>query len=190
MKNKLQNYIDDVDFKSWYKIVKPIINSKEFQKRKFMKHHDDSVFEHSVSVSFCSYKLALKRKKSLEFCISCAVAGLLHDFYPRAWQYSSSLKYLDDSYSARFNDKENNRDLHGFTHPRDALENSKKFYKEFLNKEVEDAILRHMFPLTIIPPKHLVGWYITLADKIVSFTNLPKFKEFPKYIGIKVYKNK
>ena len=45
-----------------------------------------------------------------------------------------------------------------------------------------------MFPLNPYPPKFIEGWYITLADKIVSFSNFPSLKELPKYVGIGVYK--
>lgn len=188
MDKELIKYKNDIDFKNWYKIVKPIITSEEFKKRKLMKHHDDSVYEHCVAVSFYSYKMAAKRKRDEFFCYNCSIAGLLHDFYPRAWQYSESLNLLDSSYSARFNDKKNNRDLHGFTHAKDALINARKFYKEFLTPQIEDAILKHMFPINPYPPKYIEGWYITLADKFVSFKNFPSLKELPKYVGINVYK--
>lgn len=188
MDKELFKYKEDNYFNEWYKIVKPIITSEEFKKRKLMKHHDESVYDHSVAVSFCSYKMAAKRKRDEFFCYNCAIAGLLHDFYPRAWQYSETLELLEPSFSARFNDKANNRDLHGFTHARDALKNSRKFYKKYLTPQIEDAILRHMFPLNPYPPKFIEGWYITLADKIVSFSNFPSLKELPKYVGIGVYK--
>ena len=188
MDKELIKYKNDIDFKNWYKIVKPIITSEEFKKRKLMKHHDDSVYEHCVAVSFYSYKMAAKRKRDEFFCYNCSIAGLLHDFYQRAWQYSESLNLLDSSYSARFNDKKNNRDLHGFTHAKDALINARKFYKEFLTPQIEDAILKHMFPINPYPPKYIEGWYITLADKFVSFKNFPSLKELPKYVGINVYK--
>lgn len=187
---QLDKYLEDPYFNEWYKIVKPILNSKEFKKRKYMKHHDESVYSHSVVVSFTAFKLAKKRKKKENFIYNCAVAGLLHDFYTKAWQYSESLKLLDESYSDRFINPKNNKDLHGFTHPKDALLNSRKFYSEYLNKRIEDSILKHMFPLTPFPPKCLEGWYITTADKIVSFLNLPKITEFPKYVGIGVNKKR
>lgn len=58
--------------------------------------------------------------------------------------------------------------MHAFTHARVALNNSRKHFKKYLNTKIENAILRHMFPLTIIPPKTVVGIIITISDKLSS----------------------
>ena len=42
-----------------------------------------------------------------------------------------------------------------------------------MNKKVENIILRHMFPLNIVPPKYLESWLITLTDKYVSLEVVP-----------------
>lgn len=180
----LEKYRRDELFDSWKKIVAPIIDSDEFQKRKYMKHHDDSVYAHSVSVSFNAYKRAKRKNKNEEFCKNVAIAGLLHDFYTRAWQYSESLENIDDKHKVRFTDKKNNKDLHGFTHATDALNNSKEYFPELMNERIEDAIKKHMFPLNIKPPIYKEGWYVTMMDKYVSFKKLPNVKELPKYVGL------
>ena len=175
--------IDHPLFKEWFIITKDVLSSREFQKRKLIKHHDNSVFDHCIRVSFEAYKIAKKRNVDEK---ACALAGLLHDFYPEAWQYTESLEKLDASYKRRFSDdyKSKITNLHGFVHGRKAMENAYKFYPEIMNKQIENAILRHMFPLTVIPPKYKEGWVITLADKKVSFKAMPKIKEWPKYVGI------
>ena len=38
-----------------------------------------------------------------------------------------------------------------------------------MNKRIENSIVRHMFPLNIIPPKYKEGWVITYADKVLSW---------------------
>ena len=70
----------------FYKIVKYIINTPEFIKRKTYRHHGDiSVYEHSVSVSKKAYEVA--RKINIQFGkqvfneVDVAVGGILHDFY-------------------------------------------------------------------------------------------------------------
>ena len=50
--NKI-TYFDD-----WYKIVKPILLHDEFQRRKLFLHHENSVWDHSISVSFKSFLVA------------------------------------------------------------------------------------------------------------------------------------
>ncbi len=171
-------------FEEWFNITKPILASREFQKRKLIKHHDDSVFNHCVEVSFEAFKMA-KKSKELDFYV-CAIAGLLHDFYPEAWQYSESLEKLDESYRMRFlpNYKGSIANIHGFVHGRKAMENALKFYPELMNDKIANSISRHMFPLTPIPPKYKEGWIITLADKKVSFANMPSFVNWPKYLGL------
>ena len=57
---------------------------------------------------------------------------------------------------------------HGFVHAKEASENSKIHFPEYMNKKIENTILRHMFPLNKIPPRYIEGWIVTLADKFVS----------------------
>ena len=66
--------------KEYYDIIKDILESDEFQKRKNFKHHDDSVYEHCLKVSYKSYLLAKKIGANYK---DCAIAGLLHDFYKK-----------------------------------------------------------------------------------------------------------
>ena len=54
---------------------------------------------------------------------------------------------------------------HGFVHAKEALENSREYFSDYLNPVIENAIERHMFPLNIIPPKYKIGWLIVLFDK-------------------------
>ena len=39
---------------------------------------------------------------------------------------------------------------------------------KLLNKKIENAILRHMFPLNIIPPRYKEAWIVSVVDKLVS----------------------
>lgn len=82
-KNVLK-YIDPAiilspSFDEWFKITKDILLNDEFQKRKyFMHHHNLTVWDHSILVSFKAFKIArvIGADKRV-----CAIAGLLHDFY-------------------------------------------------------------------------------------------------------------
>lgn len=184
IEQNLTSIVNCSGFKEWYEIVKPILMTEEFQKRKLMKHHDESVWDHCIAVSFKAFQYSKKFKADSR---NCAIAGLMHDFYPHAWQYSKSLESLDESYSYYFQPNTKKPMLfkqHGFIHAKEARDNFKKYFSEYSNKRIENAILRHMFPLNIKPPTCKEGWIVTLADKTVTMHHMPSIKEWPKYIGL------
>ena len=155
--------------KEYYEIVKDIIESKEFIKRKQFKHHgQETVYEHSLKVSIMSYKIS--KVLGVDYK-SAAIGGLLHDFYYNPWQEDHEKKEFFQQ--------------HGFIHARQALDNSKKHYSKYMNKKIENIILRHMFPLNIIPPRYVESWVITSVDKYVSLNVFNNPIDLPKYVGIK-----
>lgn len=95
----------------------------------------------------------MAKKLNLDYK-SAAIAGVLHDFYTTPWQECTEVKPL--------------LQRHGFTHARCALENSRKYFGKYLNPQIENAILRHMFPLNIVPPKCSIGYVVTVVDKVKS----------------------
>ncbi len=154
--------------KEYYNIVKDILESNEFQKRKSFKHHNDSVYVHSLKVSYYSYALAKKIHANYK---NCAIAGLLHDFYDKPWQNNKEKKPFFKQ--------------HGFTHANEASINAQKIYPQYMNKIIINSIKRHMFPLNIVPPKYVEGIIITTIDKIVSLDVLLHPLSLYKYIGLK-----
>ena len=99
------NYDNDEDYyDEWLDIVKPILLSDEFQKRLKFKHHHHSVFFHCVLVSYGSFRFGLKHNVD---SYNCAIAGLLHDFYPNPWQYSKDLEKMDSKYIKNLEEKKN-----------------------------------------------------------------------------------
>ncbi|MGM9834486.1 MAG: phosphohydrolase [Bacilli bacterium] len=175
---------DYVFFDEWYGIVEEILLHPEFQKRKlFAHHHNKSVFEHSVYVSYYSFLYAKYFHASERVC---AIAGLLHDFYPKAWLYTPELAELDTSYLSELTKKKPLFKKHGFTHGKEASLNYVKFFPHLEDKRITDAIEKHMFPLTIKPPKYKEGWIITAIDKRNSMLELPSVAVIPKYIGRKI----
>lgn len=71
---------------------------------------------------------------------------------------------LHDLFLYDWRKRENDRlGLHAFTHPKQALINSQKYFK--LNKKEIDIILKHMWPVTPIPPRYFESLIITLTDK-------------------------
>lgn len=160
---KDQTYLD---------IVENILNSEEFEKRKNYKHHGEkTVYNHSLEVSYLAYKIS--KKLGLDYN-DTAIGGLLHDFYYEDWHLAKKQKNILKK--------------HGFVHAKEALENTKIFFPQYVNFKTQDIILRHMFPLNIIPPKYLESWIVSISDKIVS-VDLLKNKDFLISIGLKKRSN-
>ena len=150
------------------KLINIIINNPEYQKRKEYMHHENlSVYDHSLQVAYKSYLFAKKHNLDYE---SVAIGATLHDFYYKPWQENKEKKKF--------------REMHGFVHAKEALENSKKIFPELLNPKIEDIIVKHMFPLNIALPKYKETWIVTCIDKICSLEVLKHPKEYPKYLGL------
>ena len=153
----------------YYKIVKDILKSEEFQKRKTYKHHGDiTVYDHSLAVSKLAYKWAKKLNRDYR---AAAIGGLLHDFYFEPWQENQEKKPLLQK--------------HGFVHAKEAVVNSYQYFPELMNKKIENIILRHMFPLNKIPPRYVESWLVTLADKQVSLEVIKEPTALFQFFGYK-----
>ena len=147
-----KEYVKDADY---INIVNDILCNKNFQSMdNYIQHGKTSTKMHSINVSYLSYKLC--KKLNLKHN-AAARAALLHDYYLYDWHTHY---------------KETGLRFHGFTHPRTALNNA---LKEFtLSKLEQDIILKHMWPLTFVPPKHLEGFVVTLVDKYCSIAETYK----------------
>ena len=64
--------------------------------------------------------------------------------------------------------RETGEHFHGFTHPRVAMDNAVKYFQ--VSEKEQNMILRHMWPLTPIPPKYREGYAILYADKLCGLT--------------------
>ncbi len=165
-------------FDSWFLIVEDILLNDEFQKRKlFMHHHNMSVWDHSILVSFNSFIFGRYFNADIRIC---AIAGLLHDFYSQAWLSTPVLEHLENGkYTILMKQKKSLFKMHGFVHAADAARNYVKFFPELENKKITNAIKRHMFPLNIIPPRYKEGFIITIIDKWNSVHELPSIRVVP-----------
>ena len=141
-----EEYLNDKDF---YFIIEDLLNNRSVQEMKKYRHHfETTCYDHCICVSYYAYKWAKKWNADYK---SAARAGMLHDLFLYDWRKP----------------RPDGKGLHAFRHPRIALNNA---LKEFdLNVVEQDAILKHMWPLTIILPKYKVSYIITLADKYATF---------------------
>ena len=70
---------------------------------------------------------------------------------------------MHDYFLYDWHKKDDGHRWHGFRHGKTAARNAKRDYR--LNRLEEYIIARHMFPLTVLPPKSKEGWMVCLADK-------------------------
>ncbi len=146
---KVVNDVTVPDDAQYIALVQDILENKAFQSmREFIQHGVTSCLAHCISVSYLSYhtckKLGLDAK-------SAARGGLVHDMFLYDWHLHS---------------KKTGDYFHGLTHPKVALENAQREFE--LNDIESDIILKHMWPLTPVPPKYKEGFVVLYHDKICS----------------------
>lgn len=188
LNNYVQDFIDianrlsltDEEKNELYSHIEKIVTSDKWDEMRCYRHHMDSRAMHSLEVCCVSWRRAKKIRK----CDAKAVAigALLHDFFLYDWQ-NEKVKF--DIKRTVYLPK-----LHGFMHPSVAFENVCEYFPEVVDKKIEDIIVRHMWPLTINPPKCRESWVVCMADKKCSLKVFKFPLELPKYIGIKIFKDK
>ncbi len=128
------------------KIINHVLTNEEFLKINNCRHHGITRLEHSLRVSYFSYKISKKLKLNYK---ETAVASLLHDFF------------TDDQLTKK------EHSLSAFTHPKKCLKNANKYF--VLSDMQKDIIYSHMFPLIPTrPPKYLESWLVSMVDKVVA----------------------
>lgn len=142
--NTLKQAINDEEFMN---LIKDLYTNETVNKmKKYRQHCDISTFEHSLNVSYISYKIC--KKLNLDYK-SMARAAMLHDLFLYDWRNSKKKLNLEG--------------YHAFVHPKIALKNAVKLYD--LNEKEQDIIVKHMWPVTLAIPKYKESWIITLIDK-------------------------
>lgn len=141
------------NYREYYRIVRPIILAREMQKRKEYPHHiNESVYAHVLRVSFDCYRIGKVLRLDYK---SLAIAGLLHDFYRKPWQYCEEKKPFLQK--------------HAFTHAKEAVLHSKEIFgTEIVTPKVEQIMITHMFPINKRFPRSREAWLLTLVDKADS----------------------
>ena len=140
----MRKYYED---KKYLKIVDDILDNKEFSKLGEVSHHGIDRLDHSIRVSYNSYKIS--KFLGLDYK-SAARAGLLHDFF------------FDDN--LQLNKKERLKVL--VKHPECAYLNSKKIFD--ISEKEKDIITTHMFPIGKKVPKYAESWLVDIVDDISS----------------------
>ena len=118
------------------------------QEKGYIQHGAVSCYLHSFFVAYMSVWLA-KRFRIRVHLRSLVRGALLHDYFLYDWH-----------------EKNAGHRFHGFIHAGRALQNARKDFK--LTIREENIILRHMFPLNVVPPMCKEAWLVCLADKICA----------------------
>lgn len=144
----LDRYKNDQEF---IDKVAAIIETEPFQRLKQAIHHHDTIFDHTLRVTYKAYRIG-KRWKANE--MELLRSALFHDLYFHDWR---DREYL-------FN--------HGWTHPKIALRNAEEHYGPLTEREA-NAISSHMWPFNVTnPPRFKEAFIVALADKLVATTEV------------------
>jgi len=140
----MKKYTDQSDYTS---LVKDILEHNEFQKLGTIIHHGNNRLDHSLRVSYYSYKIG--KMLTLDYR-QIARGALLHDFF----------------FEVNEGEEKKTKFKTMMKHPKYALDNAKKYFE--VSDVESDIILTHMFPVAPRIPKYFESWLVDLVDDVVS----------------------
>ena len=127
--------------------VEDLLENKMVQELdNFEQHLGTSRLQHSINVAY--YSFIISKKFGLDHR-SAARAGILHDLFLYDWK------------------EEKQDENHISAHPKVALKNAMEITE--LNDIEKDAIKRHMWPLTFVPPKYFESFIVSFVDKYCAY---------------------
>ncbi len=155
-KNRSPQRIDHESLRREYtEIVAPLLAHPEVIKLKDCNHHlGKTRLDHVLDVSWMAYRIT--RFLSLD-SKATARAALLHDLFHYDWLREGPK-------------------WHGVKHPRIALNNALQITT--LSDKEQEIILKHMWPLTIVLPRHAETWVVCFSDSYNSLRDyiVPLFR--------------
>jgi len=150
-KARFKWFVDPPSEAEYEECISDLISHKVVGSMKqFVQHGDTSTLEHSLNVSYYSYRFC--KNFGLDYK-SAARGGLLHDFFLYDWHDGTDYK-----------------GLHGIHHPRIALENAEKHFT--LNNKEKDIIKKHMWPITLKFPRFKESFVVLMMDNYCSIGEL------------------
>ena len=133
-------YQKDQEFMAY---VGHLLETPSLKRLEKIPHHIHSNrLEHSINVSYTSYKIAKKFGWNAR---STARGALLHDLFYYDWRETKFKK------------------SHAWVHPRLAVRNARKLTQ--LSQLEEDIIVKHMWGATLAPPRYKESYIVTMVDK-------------------------
>lgn len=139
--------------KAFYACIEDLYTTPEVQSlAQYEQHLEINRLQHITSVSYLSYLIC--RKLGLRYR-EAARGAILHDLFYYDWR-----------------DKYSHPRPHAYLHPGIALKNARALCGDRLTAVEANAIQRHMWPLTVVPPKHAEGLVVSLSDKYCAMYEL------------------
>lgn len=141
--------LTDSDDRYFRQCISELLGQKDVRAMgAFIQHASVSTLEHCISVAYISLWFSEKLHWHIDRQ-SLVRGAVLHDFFLYDWH-----------------EKSDRKGLHGFTHPRAALKNAEIHFQ--LTDRERDIIIKHMWPLTLVPPKCREAFLVGAADKYCS----------------------
>ena len=138
-----------------------LLSDKFTTLKNFIQHGNVTVYEHCIHVALCAIKL--NRRLGIKARERELIRGaLLHDYFLYDWHNADAPGNTHPK-------------LHGFYHPGIALRNATRDFT--LSEREKDIIRKHMWPLTINPPRCREAWVVCLADKYSSTLETLKLRK-------------
>jgi len=123
--------------------IAPLLDHPDIRSLEDYRHHYwKNRLEHCLEVAWLSFRIADRLGLDAP---GTARGALLHDLFHYDWM------------------REGPRG-HGFRHPRIALRNARRITE--LTPREENIILRHMWPLTPVPPLYPESWIVSAVDTV------------------------
>lgn len=130
----------------FYHCIEDIIHHPAvLQMKNFYQHCETDCYEHCLNVAYNNFRIC--KYLGLD-ARSAARGGMLHDLFLYDWR----------KHRRRTGDR-----LHAITHPITAYRNAKKYFH--LNSIEKEVITKHMWPVSLIPPRYPETYIICLTDK-------------------------
>ena len=123
--------------------------------RGFSQHCDTHCYRHCLSVAYHNFRICKKLKLD---AVSAARGGMLHDLFLYDWR----------EHYRKTGDR-----FHAMSHPKEAYENASKYFE--LNEIEAEVIKKHMWPVTLTPPKHLETYVICFTDKYCGALEIAEY---------------
>jgi uncharacterized protein len=141
-KRTVQRQLEDDDvWRDFSQIIEPLLKEPQVANLiNFHHHRTITRLEHCLEVAWLSYVIARRLSSDYQ---AAARGAILHDLFFYEWLSEGPR-------------------LHGFRHPRICLENAKQV--TVLTPKEEDIIIKHMWPLTISPPRYIESWIVCFVD--------------------------
>ena len=138
-------------------MARPILELPEIAKLAQYKHHrEKNRLDHVKEVAYLSFIFGKKLSLDGEAIVRGA---LLHDLFYYDWLHEGPR-------------------LHAFRHHSIALENARNII--YLTEKEADIIKKHMWPLTIVPPRYMESLIVSIVDTFCSVRDYLRIKKCNK----------